>query len=120
MKNKGKTGDALLIRLMYTLKLRTGEVRLMKFEDVKNQEQPTIKVYRSKRGNSKQIQISQDLYNEIKYYEGYLIQKGKYDKVIRQITVSEQVVGHFMFPDSGSTILKKFESYYGGIWRILI
>ena len=62
-KIKGKTGNAFLIRLIYTLKLRTGEVRLLKFEDVKNQEQPTIKVYRSKRGNSKQIQISQDIYD---------------------------------------------------------
>ena len=106
LKNKGTTGDALLIHLMYTLKLRTGGVRLIKFEDVKNQEQPTIKVYRSKISNSKQTQISQDLYNEIKYYEGYLIQKGKYDKFIRQITVSEQVVGHFKFADSESTILK--------------
>ena len=46
---------------MYTLKLRTVKVRLLKFEDVKNQEQPTINVYRSKRGSSKQIQISQDI-----------------------------------------------------------
>ena len=57
--------------------------------------------------------MSQDLYNEIKYYEGYLIQKEKYDKVIRQITVSEQVVGHFMSADSESTILRKFESCFG-------
>ena len=54
------------------------------------------------------------IYNEIKYYKGYLIQKGKYDKVIKQITVSEQVVGHFMFADSEFTILKKFESCFGG------
>ena len=38
-----------------------------------------------------------------------------YNKIIRQTTKSEQVVGHFMFADSESTILKKFKNNFGGI-----
>ena len=51
VENFDKTGDAILILFMNTLKLRTGEVLLLKFKDGENQEQPTIKVYRLNREN---------------------------------------------------------------------
>ena len=69
---------------MYALGLRTGEIRLLKFDDVNNQEQPTIKVYKAHKGKVKQIEISQALYDEIKNYENELIMKEKYDKTIRK------------------------------------
>ena len=43
--SKGKTADVLLIYLMYALGLRTGEVKYLRFEDVKNTTTATIKVY---------------------------------------------------------------------------
>ena len=103
----GKIGDALLIYLMYALGLRTGKIRLLKFDDVNNQEQPTIKVYKAHKGKVKQIEISQALYDEIKNYENELIMKEKYDKTIRKTTESEEVAGHFMYTDSESAIINK-------------
>ena len=110
----GKIGDALLIHLMYALGLRTGEIRLLKFDDVNNQEHPTIKVYKAHKGKVKQIEISQALYDEIKNYENELIMKEKYDKTIRKTTESEEVGGHFMHTDSESAIIKKFRRNFGG------
>ena len=111
----GKIGDALLIHLMYVLGLKTKEIRLLKFEDVSDNVQPTIKVYRFNSGKVKQIEISKDLYEEIKNYENELILKEKYDETIRQATQSEEVVGHFMYTDSESAIIKKFKRNFGGI-----
>ena len=99
---------------MYELSLRTGEVRLLRFEDVSDSDQPTMKVYKSKTCKVKQVQISQSLYKEIKDYEECLIKKGVNDKTLRQTTKNEQVLGHFMFADSKSTILKKFKRSFGG------
>ena len=89
LKVKGKTGDALLVQLIFTLGLKISEIRLLRFEDVSNQEEPKLKVSNSKKGSSKLIVISEELYNEIKNYETNLIKKGKYDKAIRQSTISE-------------------------------
>ena len=61
----GKIGDALLIHLTYALGLRTGEIRLLRFDDVNNQEHPTNKVYKAHKAKVKQIEISQALYDEI-------------------------------------------------------
>ena len=115
LKFKGKIGDALLIHLMYALKLRTGEIRLLKFEDLSDKDLFTFKVYKSQRGKVKQIQLSKTLFNEIMDFKKVLIKKEVYNKTIRQTTKSEQVAGHFMFADSESTILKKFKSNFGGI-----
>ena len=60
---------------MYALRLRTGEIRLLKFDYVNNQEHPTIKVYKTHKGKVKQIEISQALYDEIKNYENELLWK---------------------------------------------
>ena len=86
MKVKGKTGDALLVQLIFTLGLKISEIRLLRFEDVSNIEEPKFKVSNSKKESSKLIMIiSEELYNEIKNYETYLFKKGKYDKAIRQL-----------------------------------
>ena len=110
----GKIGDALLIHLMYALGLRTGEIRLLKFDDVNNQERPTIKVCKAHKGKVKQIEISQALYDENKNYENELIMKEKYDKIIRKTTESEEVAGYFMYTDSESAIIKIFRRKLGG------
>ena len=110
---KGKTGDALLVQLIFTLGLKISEIRLLRFEDVSNQEEPKLKISNSKKGSSKLIVISEELYNEIKNYETNLIKKGKYGKAIRQSTISEQIIGHFMFNDSEYSIIKKLKSNFG-------
>ena len=115
LKENGKTRDALLIHLMYALGLRTGEVRLLKFEDVSDKDLLTIKVYRLQRGIIKPMQISQDVYNDIIDIKNELIEKDKYVESIRSTTKSEQVIGHFIFTDSKSSIDKKFKSNFGGI-----
>ena len=71
---------------MYLLGLKTKEIRLLKFEDVSDNVQPTIKVYIFNSGKAKQIEISKALYEEIKNYENELILKEKYDETIRQAT----------------------------------
>ena len=48
-KVKGKIEDALLIHLMYALKLRTGETILLRFEDLSDKDLFTFKVYKSQR-----------------------------------------------------------------------
>ena len=100
MKVKSKTGNELLVQLIFTLGLKISEIRLLRFEDVKNQEEPKLKVSNSKKGNSKLIVIYEELYNEIKNYGTNLIKKGKYDKSKRQSTISEQIIGHFILNDS--------------------
>ena len=118
MKVKGKIGDALLVQLIFTLRLKISEFRLLRFEDVSNQEEPKLKVSNSKKGSSKLIVISEVLYNEIKNYETNLIKKGKYDKSIRQSTISEQIIGHFMFKDSEIASIKKLKNNFGETWDI--
>ena len=117
LKVKGKTGDALLVQLIFTLRLKISEIRLLRFEDVSNQKEPKLKISNSKKGSSKLIIISEEHYNEIKNYETNLIKKGKYDKAIRQSTISEQIIGHFMFNDSEYSIIKKLKSNFGETWE---
>ena len=50
LKFKGKIGDALRIHLMYALKLRTEEIRLLMFEDSSDKDLFTFKVCKSQRG----------------------------------------------------------------------
>ena len=50
---------------MYALKLRTGEIRLQRFEDLSYKDLFTFKAYKSQRGKVKQIQLSKTLFNEI-------------------------------------------------------
>ena len=109
---KGKTGDALLVQLIFTLRLKISEIRILRFEDVSNQEEPKLKVSNSKKGNSKLIVISEELYNDIKNYETNLIKNGKYGKAIRKLSLSEHTIGHFMFNGSEYSIIKKLKAIF--------
>ena len=80
--SKGKTVDALLIHLMYALWLRIGEVKYLRFEDVKNTTTAAIKVYDIQKRKEKLVSISQELYNEIKQYEKQIKEMKKYFKSI--------------------------------------
>ena len=78
MSDRGKTGDALLVHMMYVLGLKTGEVRLLRFKDVQNEDEPIIKLYDSKTNTTKHILISQELYEEIIEYKNRLCASNKY------------------------------------------
>ena len=110
--SKGQNRRCTSNQFIFTLGLKISEIRLLIFEDVSNQEEPKLKVSNSKKGSSKLIVISEELYNQIKNYETNLIKKGKYDKAIRQSTISEQIIDHFMFNDSGYLIIKKLKSNF--------
>ena len=60
---------------MYALKLRTGEIRLLRFEDLSDKYLFTFKVYKSQRGKVKQIQLSKNLFNEIMHFKKNLLKK---------------------------------------------
>ena len=81
---------------MYLLKLKTGGVWLLEFDNVKNQEQSTIKVEGSKSGNQKLIQKSHELKDEIIDYEIYLIQKKNMAR--KKINYIKRIIdAYFMF-----------------------
>ena len=82
-KLSGKIEDVLLIHIMYSLRLRTEEIRLLKFEALNDQDLPTTKVDKSQRRNKKMMRITQSLAEEIKNYKSISINKGKYNKTIR-------------------------------------
>ena len=63
---------------MYVLGLKTREVGLLRFEDAEYKDQPTIKIYDSKKESVKQILISQELNNEIIDYKNELNTTNKY------------------------------------------
>ena len=71
---------------MYTLGLRTGEVKYLKFEDVKNTTNATIKIYGIQKRKEKLIDISQELYNEIKKYEKQIKEKNKFFLIYKSYT----------------------------------
>ena len=75
LKFKGKIGDNLLIHLMYALKLRTGEIRLLRFEDLSDKDLFTFKVYKSHRGKAKQIELNKTLFNKIMDFKKELFKK---------------------------------------------
>ena len=64
MKVKYKIKDALL--LIFTLRLKISEIGLLRFDNVRNQKDPKIKVSNLKKGSSKFIGISDKLENEIR------------------------------------------------------
>ena len=110
--SKGKTADALLIHLMYALGLRTGEVKYLRFEDVKNTTTATIKVYDIQKRKEKLVSISQELYNEIKQYEKQIKEMKKYFKSIRTTPDEASISGYFIFEECRETISRKFQSKF--------
>ena len=112
--SKGKTADALLIHLMYALGSRTGEVKYLRFEDVKNTITATIKVYDIQKRKEKIVSISQELYNEIKQYEKQIKEMKKYFKSIRTTPDEASISGYFIFEECRETISRKFQSKFKG------
>ena len=112
--SKGKTADALLIHLMYALRLRTGEAKYLKFEDVKNTTNATIKIYDIRKRKEKLIDISQELYNEIKKYEKQIKKKNKFFKSIRATPDEASISGYFIFEEWRETIARNFQSKFKG------
>ena len=113
----GKSSDALMIYFMFVYELSPEDIRLLKFEDliIKNN-QASIKVYRTKNKNYQKIPISKYLYNKIMKYEKDLIKEGNW-YMANRLCDKEQIVGNFMFKDSKSTIVKKFQTKFGGLLK---
>ena len=111
----GKTEDALLVHIIYELGLRTGEVWLLRFEDIINQEIPYISILDTKINKTKQLQISQELFDEITNYEKELKTKNEYEIKERLTPLNEKVSGHFIFNLTRRTISRKFKSNFDGI-----
>ena len=118
LSDRGKTRDALLVHMMYVLGLKTGEVRLLRFEDVQNEDEPIIKIYDSKTNTTKQILISQELYEEIIEYKNRLCASNKYHKTTRDAPRDKHDYGYFMFSNTKGSITKKFYSKFKGILKI--
>ena len=117
LSDRGKTGDALLVHMMYVLGLKTGEVRLLRFEDVQNEDEPIIKLYDSKTNTTKHILISQELYEEIIEYKNRLCASNKYHKSTRDTPRDKHDYEYFMFSNTKGSITKKFNSKFKGILK---
>ena len=102
------------------LGLKTWEVRLLRFEDVEYKDQPTIKIYDSKKESVKQILISQELYDEIVDYQNELNTSKKYHVSARDTPRDQFDYGHFIFSDSKGSITKKFNCKFKWVLKILI
>ena len=101
------------------LGLKTREVRLLRFEDVQNEDEPIIKIYDSKTNTTKHILISQELYEEIIEYKNRLCASNKYHKTTRDIPRDKHYYGYFMFSNTKGSITKKFYSKFKGTLKHL-
>ena len=57
------------MRIIYEYGLRTGEVCLLRFEDIINQNTPCISILDTETDKIKQLQISQELFEDLANYE---------------------------------------------------
>ena len=57
-KVKGRTRDSILVQFIFTLGLKTLEIRLLRFEDESKQDVPKIKVSNNNKWRSKWTEIS--------------------------------------------------------------
>ena len=85
------------MHIIYELGLRTGEVCLLRFEDIINQDIPCISILDTKTDKIKQLQISQELFDDITNYEKELKTKNEYEIKERLTPLNEKVSGHFIF-----------------------
>ena len=99
---------------MYALGLRTGEVKYLRFEDVKNTITATIKVYDIQKRKEKIVSISQELYNETKQYEKQIKEMKKYFKSIRTTPDEASILGYFIFEECREAISRNFQSKFKG------
>ena len=97
---------------MYVLGLKAGEVRQSRFEDVKNEDEPIIKIYDSKTNTTKHILISQELYEEVIEYKNRLCASNKYHKSTRDAPRDKHDYGYFVFNNTKGSITKKFNSKF--------
>ena len=70
--NRSKTRDSLLFHIIYVLRLKIGDVLLLRFEDVENESQSIIKIFESKNSTIKQTLILQEHYEKIIEYKSEL------------------------------------------------
>ena len=99
---------------MYTLGLRTGEVKYLRFEDVKNITNATTKIYDIQKRKEKLIDISQVIYNKIKKYEKQIKEKNKFFKSIRATPNEASISGYSIFEEWRETIARKFQIKFKG------
>ena len=104
-----------MIYLMSAFELSPGDVRLLKFEDItmKNK-QATISIFKLKNNSKQRIPISDSLYKRIMKYHKDLTKNNNCFMANRS-TKTETIVGHFLFKDSKSSIIKKFKTKFGGL-----
>ena len=100
---------------MSAFELSPGDVRLLKFEDItmKNK-QATISIFKLKNNSKQRIPISDSLYKRIMKYHKDLTKNNNCFMANRS-TKTETIVGHFLFEDSKSSIIKKFKTKFRGL-----
>ena len=115
LSKNGKHAESLMIYLMSAFELSPGDVRLLKFEDIalKNK-QATINIFKLKSNSKQRIPISDSLYKKIMKYQKDLTKNNK-SFMANRSTKTETIVGHFLFKDSKSSIIKKFKTKFGGL-----
>ena len=115
LSKNGKHAESLMIYLMSAFELSPDDVRLLKFEDIalKNK-QATINIFKLKSNSKQRIPISDSLYKKIMKYQKDLTKNNK-SFMANRSTKTETIVGHFLFKDSKSSIIKKFKTKFGGL-----
>ena len=115
LSKNGKHAESLMIYLMSAFELSPGDVRLLMFEDIamKNK-QATINIFKLKNNSKQRIPISDSLYKKIMKYQKDLTKNNK-SFMANRSTKTETIVGHFLFKDSKSSIIKKFKTKFGGL-----
>ena len=107
----GQIRSAIMVHLLFSLALRPGEVKFLKFEDI-NMENgiPTIKVYRAKTNRTQSFSISQELLAELNEYKEYLISKNLFIESTRKSNKNLPFTGHFLFQGGKNAVYKEFSS----------
>ena len=100
---------------MSAFELSPGDVRLLKFEDIamKNK-QATISIFKLKSNSKQRTPIFDSLYKKIMKYQKDHTKNNK-SFMVNRSTKTETIVGHFLFKDSKSSIIKKFKTKFGGL-----
>ena len=119
MANNRNIEDSLLMHIIYELGLRIEEMCLLRIEDIINQDIPCISILDTKTDQIKQLQISQELFDDITNYEKELLTKNEYEIKERLAPLNEKVSEHFIFNLTRRTISRKFKSNFDGIVKNL-
>ena len=115
LSKNGKHAESLMIYLMSAFELSPGDVILLKFEDIAMKNKlATINFFKLKSNSKQKIPISDSLYKKIMKYQKDLT-KNNNSFMENRSTKTETIVGHFLFKDSKSSIIKKFKTKFGGL-----